>query len=602
MSGPDDAPTDGRGWDALWKSGQGLAAALQSQSQEVAAKIQVQAHDLAHQVSSTEWGGRVTTVVQQAAETLHRDYRKAAAAALPTEKPPKRNAVIKLAPRVFIIPFPEKNRASSIAAALPDNCKIFNMSERKYDPSEMFPSLSISVVDIVFPGLPYPSLVKTAEICLQVEEWLNGDPTRCVALHCIPSGLPTRTAVVSACLLFWLYPAEYSHPLDAVPRACKCLPLKEDDLLPSQRRYLSYFYRCICSRRSSSGSSDDSSDSTVEGNYLTPLPVSMKIVQVIVKANDDCDSDSTPLANPTSKVGWRPYLDLWQQGRKLYSSWEAIGDDSAPAKKSRADEPVLTFTIPNGGIPISEDVILRLRTYPGPHTVFRVPLPCPGVLYHDQTKRILLTRADLDGGVLSEFVDDVEVVFSFDDTQVDEDNPAIRNARQVLVDCRAKFKRHYTEDITKGGRRSISSSRSSKGNGGSRSSRKKEGKSSGDTPKRRTKRSEKLPKVTEAVNSTTAIQKEEKAAGFVTTGTVPSSNTGVKEISIPIEAAVGDAELGLDDLYGLTAVDDVWGDAAIQQNGDSLGEETIVLPSKEEEDRRSDPSSIPSLFGKKDAG
>ncbi|KAF4744805.1 hypothetical protein FOZ63_018779, partial [Perkinsus olseni] len=82
----------------------------------------------------------------------------------------------------------------------------------------------------------------------------------------------------------------------------------------------------------------------------------------------------------------------------------------------------------------------------------------------------------------------------------------------------------------------------------------------------------------------------------------PSSTTGVKEISIPLEAAVGDAELGLDDLYGLTAVDDVWGDAAMQQNGDSLGEETIVLPSKEDDDRRCDPSSIPSLFGKKDAG
>lgn len=100
----------------------------------------------------------------------------------------------------------------------------------------------------------------------------------------------------------------------------------------------------------------------------------MKIVKVVVTANDNCDSgttrsealsatqcclvDTTPLANSSSKVGWRPYLDLWQQGRKLYSSWEPVGDHSAPAKRSRVDEPVLTFTIPNGGIPVSEDVVL----------------------------------------------------------------------------------------------------------------------------------------------------------------------------------------------------------------------------------------------------
>ncbi|EER15064.1 hypothetical protein Pmar_PMAR023390 [Perkinsus marinus ATCC 50983] len=576
MSGPDDT-TDGGKWDALWKGGQGLATALQSQSKDVAAKLQVQAHDLANQVSSTEWGGKVTTAVQQAAEGLHRDYRKVAATVLPTEKPPKRNINMKLASRIFLIPFPEKNRVSSIAAAFPGDCKIFNMSERKYDPSEVFSTIETSVVDIVFPGLPYPPLVKTAEICLQVEEWLRGDPTRCVALHCIPSGLPTRTAVVSACLLFWLFPADYSHPLDAVPRVCKSLPLKEEDLLPSQRRYLSQFYRCICSR---SISDEDSSDSG--GDYLTPLPVSMNIVKVVVKANDDCDSDSTPLANPTSKVGWRPYLDLWQQGRKLYSSWEPVGDDSAPAKKSRVDEPILTFTIPNGGIPISEDVILRLRTYPGPHTVFRVPLPSPGVLYHDQATCISLTRADIDGGVLSEFVDDVEVFLSFEDTHVDEESSAIRNARQVLADCRTKFRRHYTEDVTKG----RSSSRSSNSKGNSKSSR-KERKSSGDSHKRKHKAAvsceKHSPVLTKAVEPAMSTQAKD-------TELTPSAATvgtqSVNDISIPLGSPVDDVELGLDDLYGLTEVDEY---TAWDAQGGS--------PQEDDESRRCcGPADSPPIF------
>ncbi|EER09246.1 hypothetical protein Pmar_PMAR013470 [Perkinsus marinus ATCC 50983] len=454
MSGPEDA-TDGGKWGTLWQSGQDLAAALQRHSQDVAAKIQVQAHDLANQVSSVEWGDKVTTAVQQAAETLH---RATAAVDSPTEKAIRRNSVIQLADRVFIIPFPEKNRAASIAAALPGNCKIFNMSERRYDPSEVFPTMSVVVEDITFPGLPYPPLIETAQICLQIEEWLSADQTRCVALHCIPSGLPTRTAVVSACLLFWLFPADYSHPLEAVPRVCKALRLKEEDLLPN----------------------------------------------------------TTPLANSSSKVGWRPYLDLWQQGRKLYSSWEPVGDHSAPAKRSRVDEPVLTFTIPNGGIPVSEDVILRLRTYPGPHTVFRVPLPCPGVLYHDQATRISLTRADLDSGVLSEFVDNVEVLLSFD------------------------------EDITKGGGST------------SRSGHEKEKESLGDSHRSQGEAvvsdGEISAEVTSAVEPRVAETEQPPAdsEGGTEAG-VGSSHEG--EMTIPLESPVDDADLGLEDLYGLTEVD-----------------------------------------------
>ncbi|KAF4676721.1 cytosolic iron-sulfur protein assembly [Perkinsus chesapeaki] len=568
MSGPEEATDHAGTWNALWKSGQDLAAALQSQTQEVAAKIQSQAHDLAEQVSSKEWRGKVTTAVQQATETIQRK----ASSSSPIEKPIKRNTVIKLASRVYIIPFPEKHRVAAMSAALPDNCKIFNMSERTYDTAEMFPSTSVSIVDVAFPGLPYPPLVKMAEICLQTEQWLNEDSNRCVALHCIPSGLPTRTLVVSACLLYWLFPGEYSHPLEAVPKVCKSLPLKEEDLLPSQRRYLSNFYRCVSSRRSVSEDSISDSGSE-ESSYLTPLPVNMNIVKIIVKANDKCDSDSTPLANPSSKVGWRPYLDLWQQGRKLYSSWEAIGDDSVPAKRSRVDEPVLTFTIPNGGITVSNDVILRLRTYPGPHTVFRVPLSCPGVLYHDKVGRIRLSRADLDGGVLSAFVDDVEVVVSFDDTEVDEDNPAIQHARQVLADCRSSLVRHYTEDVTKsngavvGGRRPRS-----KSNG--KGHRSKEGRSSSGTPKDGSKAKARV------------VEKDvlppPRPANGVDSGVVTATGSPVKDFMPDEEAMRGmdmsaeDAELGIDDLYGLMAADDSWGaqPAAADDDDDDDGSMT----------------------------
>jgi hypothetical protein len=197
-----------------------------------------------------------------------------------------------------------------------DNILIINMSEREYDP-ELLPG---HVLSVNFRGLPSPPLELICRLCLQIHQWLSRSPSNVVAVHCFP-GL-SRTAVLISCYLAWC--GKCIHPVDALLQVCSGLKIDVDNepILPSQKRYLNYFFDYL------------TSDSSI------PVPAkSYKVSKLILNG-----VPSIPIAEESL---FRPFFEIWSESHLVYSSLPVI-----PSEEPKEN---LSQHVP--AYPISKDVL-----------------------------------------------------------------------------------------------------------------------------------------------------------------------------------------------------------------------------------------------------
>ncbi len=255
--------------------------------------------------------------------------------------------------RLISIDFPTERSIDSVAAALrghhgEDDVLIINMSERVYD----YDRMPGHVVSVNFRGLPSPPLEVLCRLCLQIHQWLSRSATTVVAIHCFPGY--SRTAVLASCYLAWS--GKYVHPMDALSSVSAALGKigEEEDsienlLLPSQKRYMNYFFQFLIS-----------DENEMELTRVPPVQLSMSRVVLIglpklPPMGDDSD-------------GFRPFFEVWQNGQLVHSSLPKTKDILStlpvyPHQHESEEKSVIVSMDVGIPIVIEGDVLVRVRHF-----------------------------------------------------------------------------------------------------------------------------------------------------------------------------------------------------------------------------------------------
>ena len=243
--------------------------------------------------------------------------------------------------RFLSIDFPSERLIDPLSAALrqryQDKVLIVNMSEREYE-CERMPG---HVLTVNFRGLPAPPLEMLTRLCLQIHQWLSRSDENVVAVHCFP-GL-SRTMVLIVCYFAWS--GQCLHPVDALPELCSRLGVDDSEcVLPSQKRYLNYFFDLLTS-------------STGIPNLP---PKSLGLSRLILNGVPNI---------PVAQDGvFRPFFEVWKEGHLVHSSLPADAKDltleqlvvAVPAYPIEEEECVVMFET-FGKLVLAGDVLFRLR-------------------------------------------------------------------------------------------------------------------------------------------------------------------------------------------------------------------------------------------------
>mmetsp|Transcript_61956 Transcript_61956/g.107931 ORF Transcript_61956/g.107931 Transcript_61956/m.107931 type:complete len:723 (+) Transcript_61956:65-2233(+) len=240
--------------------------------------------------------------------------------------------VFEVRPELIVIEFPSEDKITDLSARLnrdhAQRMLIYNMSERKYDAS----CFNGEVVDVAFRGLPAPPLMLLMELCLSAHHWLASDAQNVLVVHCFMGF--SRSAVFLSCFL--AFRGLHAHPVDALHEVCKSLRIDDaHTVLPSQRRYLTYFQQC--------------------NQGMTPSLSRLRFLRASL--------NGIPRLESEGPVAMFPYIEVWNQGELVYSSFtgrpQAEGEGDRPTAVG-ADEPSVQFQLPSSVI-ITGDVLVRLR-------------------------------------------------------------------------------------------------------------------------------------------------------------------------------------------------------------------------------------------------
>ncbi|KAE8299610.1 Tensin [Larimichthys crocea] len=155
--------------------------------------------------------------------------------------------LIYITERIISVSFPSSVEEQSYAANLQEvasmlrskhghNYLLFNLSEKRYDISQLNPK----VLDFGWPDHHAPALDKICSICKAMDTWLSADSHNVVVIH--NKGNRGRTGVVVAAYM------HYSNISASADQALDRFAMKrfyEDKVLPvgqpSQKRYVEYF-------------------------------------------------------------------------------------------------------------------------------------------------------------------------------------------------------------------------------------------------------------------------------------------------------------------------------------------------------------------------
>jgi len=166
---------------------------------------------------------------------------------------------------------------------------IINMSERTYD----YDKMPGHVITVNFRGLPSPPLDVLCRLCLQIHQWKSRNQNNMVIVHCFPGY--SRSAVLIACYQAWC--GACSHPVDALIDVCRGLKIDENDsILPSQKRYLNYFF-----------------DLLTNGDGIPKLPATSLRVRKLILTG-------VPNIPVSEDAKFRPFYEIWTSGKLVYSS------------------------------------------------------------------------------------------------------------------------------------------------------------------------------------------------------------------------------------------------------------------------------------------
>ena len=221
------------------------------------------------------------------------------------------------------------------------------MSEREYN-TDLLPG---HVLSLNFRGLPAPPLEILCRLCLQIHQWLSRSPSNVVAVHCFP-GL-SRSAVLICSYLAWA--GVVVHPVDALVEVCAGLKIDVDSnpMLPSQKRYLNYFFDMLTSAS------------------LPAVPArTLSLKRLIL--------NGVPNLPISDEALFRPFFEVWKDGRIVYTSLPSGAKDmpvealvaTVPAyhitKDALLNEDSCVASFDVQGIQsVSGDLLVRLRHLTG---------------------------------------------------------------------------------------------------------------------------------------------------------------------------------------------------------------------------------------------
>ncbi|XP_062287403.1 tensin-1 isoform X1 [Scomber scombrus] len=312
--------------------------------------------------------------------------------------------LIYITERIISVSFPSSVEEQSYAANLREvasmlrskhghNYLLFNLSEKRYDISELNPK----VLDFGWPDHHAPALDKICSICKAMDTWLSADSHNVVVIH--NKGNRGRTGVVVAAYM------HYSNISASADQALDRFAMKrfyEDKVLPvgqpSQKRYVEYF-------------------SGLLSGHIKINNKPLFLHHVIMHG----------IPNFESKGGCRPFLKIYQAMQPVYTSgiYNVQGDSQTS----------ICITI-EPGLLLKGDILLKCyhKRYRGPcrDVIFRVQFHTCAV--HDLG--IVFGKDELD----ETFKDDrfpeygkVEFIFSFGPEKIHGmDN--LENGPSVSVD------------------------------------------------------------------------------------------------------------------------------------------------------------------------
>jgi C2 domain of PTEN tumour-suppressor protein len=215
---------------------------------------------------------------------------------------------------------------------------VWNMSEVDYDVSV----LDEQVLTFSFPGSPSPPLGLLLKLLISIESWLKADDQNVAVLHCLTG--KGRTSTVLAAFLCWVGEAGFADITSALEYIARCKHLVLEDLIiPSQRRYASYFANML------------------DGVRPSQPPLMLKrIIMTSAPAfargppRPDLEDDDASL------MGCAPYLQMFKAGQLVFTT-AAIIHPNQPKDElpfcAGADGPI-SFHVENI---VQGDILIRCR-------------------------------------------------------------------------------------------------------------------------------------------------------------------------------------------------------------------------------------------------
>eukprot|EP00941_MAST-03F_sp_MAST-3F-sp1_P005311 g5311.t1 len=247
--------------------------------------------------------------------------------------PPSLKHFVYVTPQVVAMAFPSarphkgQNNIFEVAKHLnkhhPDHYMVWNLSEMAYHPGpEVFAN---QVIEYRFPGHPAPPLNLMFKICTSIENWISADEENIAVVHCATGR--GRTATVIGCYLAWK--GFVSSPLEGLQFVAKKKKMSLNMLaLPSQTRYISYFSKIL------------------EG--AKPNCETLILRRIIINSIPDFG---------LKNGGFRPYVQLFQMGKLLWSSMPEEGSN----KNSMREENLPKSYYPEEGGSVTFDVNCALE-------------------------------------------------------------------------------------------------------------------------------------------------------------------------------------------------------------------------------------------------
>jgi C2 domain of PTEN tumour-suppressor protein len=313
---------------------------------------------------------------------------------------------------------------------------VWNISEVDYDVS----ILDEQVLTYSFPGSPSPPLGLLLKLLVSIESWLKADARNVAVVHCLTG--KGRTSTVLAAFLCWMGEASFDNNIyAALDYIAQCKQLSTDDLvIPSQKRYVSYFKNMLDGVRPSQPPLKLKRVIMSQApNYTRRSPASLLVPGVDTVLTPTAGSDgekkdgTTSTAPPTTAsskpvvvvvdeaqlLGCVPYMQIFKAGKLVHTAPASLHFQQSPN-----DLPFCCLA--DGSISfhidqiVQGDVLIRCRHLTAKKqrvSMFRAAFHTG---YVPRTNVMRITKSQLDGACCDDrFADDfyLDVIFETVDAE-----------------------------------------------------------------------------------------------------------------------------------------------------------------------------------------